>query len=70
MSETKWIVSPDDALFIPDDYYIQLLRELNSMSLKKTTNKAYHAVRENLKQIERTMSASDIIRNTKLAFKN
>lgn len=70
MSETQWIVSPDDALFIPDDYYIQLLRDFNTMSLRKTSNKAYQAVREDLKRIERGMSSADIIRNTKLAFKN
>ena len=59
----------EDVLFIPNDYYIRLLIEFNSMSLRKTTTQAYKTVRQELKTIERNMFAGDIIRNTKLAFK-
>lgn len=63
----------EDVLFVPNDYYIRLLKELHGLSYRVKVGpagKAYTTVRQELKNIERDMSSGDIIRNTKLAFKN
>lgn len=61
----------EDVLFVPNDYYIRLLKEANQMSLsRRKAVKSISAVWEDLKRIELNMSVGDIVRNTKLAFQN
>lgn len=61
----------EDVLFVPNDYYIRLLKEANQMSLsKRKAVKSISVVWEDLKRIELTMPVGDIVRNTKLAFQN
>jgi hypothetical protein len=58
----------EDTLFIPNDYYIRLLQEFNTMAISKRKTQAYVTVRQELADIEIKMPVGDIIRNTKLAF--
>jgi hypothetical protein len=67
----------NEVLFVPNSYYIQLLKEFHYFTyagkpgkLTRSEMKTKEVVRAELAKIEVGMPSFDIIKNTKIAFEN